>query len=177
MPNGQQNKALNTNNELLLDILSRIVSVEQYVRSYGELRFQGNNLTTTITTPGEYVNINALFDIGPMNNFRGFSNGKLVYTGDTTKMFKIQGDWSWRISIGGNSETGSVGLFINDVLVPYSSISSTINDTGNNNPKIGSMSTFVTLDPEDIIQLRVANITDTDDIDFIDMTSFNVTEM
>lgn len=125
--------------------------------SYCETYFTGNVTETPLPVIDTYVPIVGVRNAGLNSGFTP-SGTIITYDGLETKVHKVDMAVSWE-SGGNSSETYSISIFKNGVLVPSSETRAVLDDATNTWPRNASVSSLVSLTTNDTLEARVKNIT------------------
>jgi len=131
-----------------------------------------NTTNTTFALVNQWVNVvNDQTIPGTMDGFTltgTASQPSLTYNGDDGRYVRLYASWSWEKGGGPGSAEYAVGMFRNGNLIPYTWMSSVLDDTLNY-PRSASTGFTVTANGGDLFELRVRNNTDADPILFADV--------
>jgi hypothetical protein len=154
-------------------------------KSYGYFGFTTVSQTTTpISVIGTFEQIVGIKTAPRVNGFT-FDGFKLTYTGLVGGYFSINSNISWKItsgvarvaemSVNDAARITEMAVFKNDVVVPSSTIQGAL-DATSAYPRESATSCIEFLSTNDYVELKVANIVSTNDIDII-AYNFTITEI
>jgi hypothetical protein len=129
--------------------------------SYGFQYFNDNTTFTSIASVNTFASIDGTRVAGLLQNFTSDASG-LKYTGVNTKIFKTDFCCTWALD-GGSADACEVAIFKNGVIIPGSKQLGSLDDS-NDFPRNCSTNAIISLDTNDIIDIRVANTQDTTNI-------------
>lgn len=143
----------------------------------GSVKIQGDitcNIALSRNTFSNNTNITSFNEINTYVPFQAFRSnlfndftsatieGEVTYIGEIGKIFHVTSSWTW-VSNSNQSHIYNMALFKNNTLIPFTEIGSAL-DSSDVNPSTSSLSTIVTLFPQDSIILKVKCETSTQPI-------------
>ena len=129
--------------------------------SYGFQYFSDNAILTVIGVVSTFTSVLGTRSSGLLQNFTAGAGG-LTYTGVPTKINKITFSCTWSLDTGAPDQC-ELAIFLNGVIVSGTKQRGALDD-GATFPRNCSTNTIISLDTNDVIDIRVANTTDTTSI-------------
>jgi hypothetical protein len=137
-------------------------------KPYGSQTFNDNDDETKIETEGVFVsvagarNIPPLLPLSLLRDFTSTTTG-LQYTGAVTKIFNVNSSISWALDNGKEKEC-QVAIFLNDDIVPGTKQIGKLDDEGKDHPRNVFVTAIISLEEDDIVDIKVTNASSTDGI-------------
>jgi len=141
----------------------------------GSVEIQGNitcNVAlsrNTFTNNASFTDLSIINSYAPIINTRtnlnnDFTNstqeGEIKYIGEISKVFHLTSSWSWIAEEEKGDDIYNMAVFKNNTLLPFTEIGTTLKSS-NTYPITSSLSTIITLNPQDSILLKVKCATNT----------------
>ncbi len=149
--------------QVVLDPTNLLLAYKTINKSFGNISFNGSTVATTMTTANTFVIVqNTAFVINPLSlNFSltagaSQSSSRLTYNGTSACPMRVSCSCNVVVS-GSNNQSVTTTLFLNGVAISNATAKSWLQSAGfsQNN----AMLAMVTLNPNDYIELFVANAT------------------
>lgn len=130
--------------------------------SYGSQTFNGNSTQTIISTQNNFVSVAGTRNAGLLEDFTSTSAG-LTYTNLETKIFNVNLSISWALEDGKEDEC-QVAIFKNNSIVAGTLQRGKLDEEGKDHPRNVSTTATISLGTSDVLDIRVANASGTEDI-------------